>query len=897
MHRLCSYWLPIMAAWIGSHIHLNGQSGTNLGLVGVGRLSSAEFDSLGPGIDSIGGIGSGIYFDPASWVRLGDPASGYSYSGILFATPDRGFGDGSQALHPRLQTFSFTISPYYGATPAPQNQIVVSNSATTVFTSDGAKPFTGFDADSLSEVHFPASTPESIGGGLRSLDPEGLAPAPDGGWFVCDEYGPFVYKFSATGQLEYSMQPPDAILPKRGNYPGTTAFTATNAPTSGRRNNRGLEGVSLTPDGKRLFSLLQSPTIQDVGAGNLGRNTRLLVFDVDPSSATFRQAVGEYIYRLTLNATAETNRNTPASDVLALNRTQFLVLERDSLGLGNTVNTAPLYKRVVFADLSKATNIINTAYDLERGAPGQLSLPADTLPSNLSAVSREDLVDLIDTNQLARFGLNISTNQDANTLSEKWEGLTLVPLNDPAAPHDHLLIVANDNDFKSPIVYHNGVAVGTNAAPLDNMFLAYRVSLPTYGAPVPPNQLPGITFTGPTNATLSEPARVNLATTAYDQDGKIVRVEFFENSVKIGEVTSFPFNLTLEGVRLGTHQYSALATDNEGATAQAFKTVEVTDVNLPSSVSLSGPKNPTLSAPATVLLTATANDPDGSVAKVEFYDEGLKLGQKLSPPYTLIVSNVLSGLHAFTAVATDNHGLETVSSPFKLAVTPDNLAPSVILLTPTNGLTATQPINVLFTASASDPDGTIAKVEYYRGETKLGQATAAPYTLVVSNFVAGTSSLYARAYDNQGSSSNSEPHEILIRDTTAPVIKCPSDMTIPCSDPNGTPVNFLVGALDNNDGAVAVTCDPSPGSRFSYGTTVVTCTATDAAGNTSTCSFKVTILPSVLSIEQAVVLRWSCGEVLQAAETLEGPWEDLPTASSPLTVTAKEARKFYRLRR
>ena len=132
--------------------------------------------------------------------------------------------------------------------------------------------------------------------------------------------------------MEYSSSP-DAILPKRGNYPGAVAFTATNAPTSGRRNNRGLEGVSITPDGKRLFSLLQSPTIQDAGGANLGRNTRLLVFDVDPVSATFRQTIGEYIYRLTLNATPETNRNTPASEVLALNRTQFLVLERDSLGL------------------------------------------------------------------------------------------------------------------------------------------------------------------------------------------------------------------------------------------------------------------------------------------------------------------------------------------------------------------------------------------------------------------------------------------------------------------------------------------------------------------------------------------------------------------------------------
>lgn len=889
--------LSVLAAVLASHTLVSAQSSANLGLVGVGRVSSAGFDQLGANVDSLGGIGSGIHFDPASWTRAGDPVNGYSYSGVLYSTPDRGFGDGSQALHPRLQTFSFSITPYYGSGPAPQTQIVLSNSATTIFTYDGNQAFTGFDPDSLSDTNFPVSTPGSIGEGRRSLDPEGLAPAPDGGWFVCDEYGTFVYKFTARGELEYTLEPPAAILPKRGNYPGAIAFTATNAPTSGRRNNRGLEGLSITPDGKRLLSILQSPTIQDVGGGNLGRNTRLLVFDVDPASATFQRAIGEYIYRLTLNATPETNRNTPASEVLALNRTQFLVLERDSLGLGNTVNTAPLYKRVVLGDLSGATNLINTAYDLERGAPGQVSLPADALPAGIAAVARQDLIDLIDTNQLSRFGLNISTNQDQNTFTEKWEGLTLMPLNDPAAPSDHLLLVANDNDFKSPVVYHNGVAVGTNEIALDNMVLAYRVSLPTYGAPVPPNQLPGIVFTGPTNATLSAPARVNLTTTAYDQDGLIVRVEFFENGVKIGEATSFPHHLTLDAVAVGNHVYTAVATDNDGATATATKTVVVTEANLPAEVTLAGPKNPTLSAPASVLLTATASDPDGTVAKVEFFEGEAKLGQRLSPPYTLTVTNVASGLHVYTAIATDNHGLPRTSSEFRLQVTVENLAPTVTLLTPTNGFIANQPLNLSFTATATDPDGTIAKVEYYQGDTKLGQATVAPYTFVASNFMAGVALVHALAFDNQGASTASESREVQVKDTIAPVLTCPADVSVACSDPAGTPVTFSVTALDNNDGKLDVRCVPASGSLFPFGTTTVSCTATDAAGNTSTCTFKVNVGASSLLIEPAVVLRWGCGEVLQAAGNLDGPWADVPAAVSPHTVLAKDAQRFYRLRR
>jgi hypothetical protein len=58
-----------------------------------------------------------------------------------------------------------------------------------------------------------------------------------------------------------------------------------------------------------------------------------------------------------------------------------------------------------------------------------------------------------------------------------------------------------------------------------------------------------------------------------------------------------------------------------------------------------------------------------------------------------------------------------------------NQPPSVALTSPTNGASYQMPANITFTASASD-DGTILRVEYYRGEIKLGEAAVAPYTFV-----------------------------------------------------------------------------------------------------------------------------------------------------------------------
>jgi hypothetical protein len=87
-------------------------------------------------------------------------------------------------------------------------------------------------------------------------------------------------------------------------------------------------------------------------------------------------------------------------------------------------------------------------------------------------------------------------------------------------------------------------------------------------------------------------------------------------------------------------------------------------------------------------------------------------------------------------------------------------------------------------------------------------------------------------------------------DTAAPVITVPSDITEGAFNPDGIIVNYTVSATDNVDHTVTVLCTPSSGSLFAVGTTTVTCSATDAAGNTGEASFHVTVLaPFDLSLQ------------------------------------------------
>ena len=63
-----------------------------------------------------------------------------------------------------------------------------------------------------------------------------------------------------------------------------------------------------------------------------------------------------------------------------------------------------------------------------------------------------------------------------DNLSEKWEGLALLPALDPTRPNDYFLFVANDNDFATTDGYQVGAAYN-DGKNLDTMFLAYRVTI------------------------------------------------------------------------------------------------------------------------------------------------------------------------------------------------------------------------------------------------------------------------------------------------------------------------------------------------------------------------------------------------------------------------------------
>jgi hypothetical protein len=91
-----------------------------------------------------------------------------------------------------------------------------------------------------------------------------------------------------------------------------------------------------------------------------------------------------------------------------------------------------------------------------------------------------------------------------------------------------------------------------------------------------------------------------------------------------------------------------------------------------------------------------------------------------------------------------------------------NTPPTVALTAPASGAAFTAPATVAIAASASDSDGSVAKVEFFQGATKLGEDASAPYTFSWTNVAAGSYNLTAKATDNAGAVTTSSAVAITV---------------------------------------------------------------------------------------------------------------------------------------
>ncbi len=166
---------------------------------------------------------------------------------------------------------------------------------------------------------------ERIEGDYFGIDSEGLTLAPDGTLWISDEYAPFILNFTMDGELLRTISPSN-VLPE---------YFAK------RRPNRGMEGLTISTDGKRLYGVMQSPLyLPDSRTKENSRNNRIIEISLENDKTR------EFIYQIE-------DEKKMVSEILYISDTQMLVLERD----GKFPYGGNGFKRIYKIDLSESTDV------------------------------------------------------------------------------------------------------------------------------------------------------------------------------------------------------------------------------------------------------------------------------------------------------------------------------------------------------------------------------------------------------------------------------------------------------------------------------------------------------------------------------------------------------------
>jgi hypothetical protein len=330
------------------------------------------------------------------------------------------------------------------------------------------------------------------------------------------------------------------------------------------------------------------------------------------------------------------------------------------------------------------------------------------------------------------------------------------------------------------------------------------------------NTAPTCTLTSPTNgASFAVPVDIILAANASDNDGSIVRVEFYDGDILLGTATNAPFMFTWLNAPVGSHTLVAKARDNGLAvTPSAPVSITINPPPIGTGIGLrgdyydnmdftgarvrridpvvnfdwgSGQPDPTIGADTFSVRWLGQVQPRFNETYT-FYvvaDDGVRLWvnnqlvvdrwiDQSPTEYSGAVPLLAGYLYDIKMEMYENGGgavarllwssvsvpKEVIPSTQLYPPASSNIPPSVTLTSPTTGAVVVATSTVTLSANASDLDGAVLRVDFYSGLTKVAQASSSPFTAGWTNVPAGQHTLRAVAIDDSGLSRTSAPVNI-----------------------------------------------------------------------------------------------------------------------------------------
>jgi hypothetical protein len=464
----------------------------------------------------------------------------------------------------------------------------------------------------------------------------------------------------------------------------------------------GLAADRLTVNGNGTLRLLAAPVANTAPvasdlafalAEDASANVTLSATDADGDAFTFTVVTPPT--RGTLSGTAPNLLYTPAPDVHGAD--SFTYQTHDAGGESNVATVS-----LQIAPVNDAPTATAGAFTLNQGASVALVLTGADVDGDPLTFS-------------------IITPPSHGTLTGSPPQLSYTP-SAQFSGSDRLIFAAND---------------GTIATEAEITLTVVRVNRPPLAHPQAISTGQGLP--------------VNLTLEGTDPDGDLLTYTVLTTPAH-GTLTGTAPNLLYSptGSYSGPDSFSFRVSDGEADSAPASVNLTIVAANQPPAIAIITPAPNTLfTAPASVALTVQASATDGTITRVSYFNGTQKIGDSYSPPYSLTWNAVPAGTYTLSARATDNHGATTTSDAVEIIVAPDP-RPVVTLLAPAAGSSHAAPATILLEAGVIAPDETVAKVEFFAGNTKIGEVTAPPYQMAWNAVPAGLHAVQAVATTTTG---------------------------------------------------------------------------------------------------------------------------------------------------
>ena len=248
------------------------------------------------------------------------------------------------------------------------------------------------------------------------LDSEGLVALKDGTFWVSDEYGPHIVHFNADGIEIDRINAYEQDERRKSGYLLPLEF-------ANRRQNRGMEGLTITPDQKTLVGIMQSTMSNPDSSASKSDFVRIVTINLE------NKAISQYLYR-------QENIGHSNTAITALSANEFLVAERDD---DFYKDNPKAFKRVYKIDFSAATDVeqIQNNEKFQQDEHLGLLIDGQTIEQSVLSVGWQGLSEL-DIFPVSKT-LVVDLVERLHYPHDKVEGLWVID--------EQYLAVLNDDDY------------------------------------------------------------------------------------------------------------------------------------------------------------------------------------------------------------------------------------------------------------------------------------------------------------------------------------------------------------------------------------------------------------------------------------------------------------------